>query len=137
LGRAHQIPWCLPRLQRLLNYMSPSDSIMLPPAHMLLRGLLRDLVAYALKTKLKNIGRGSPARKVVLDSASRKRLAVRVCSCTRLQASINCISVGCTAAYSHECLYSAGALCHRIVAAHQSGSGRALARFKMHGCRPV
>ena len=48
LGRGGAIPWCTEPFRESLSYVSPSNTVMLPTAHMLLRGMLRGLLLYAL-----------------------------------------------------------------------------------------
>ena len=74
LGRSGQMPWAAEHLKPELDYISPTDLIVLPTWHMIPRGVLRQVLVYCLTTPVGEVSRTDP---FVFNSAARKRVSVR------------------------------------------------------------
>jgi hypothetical protein len=79
LGRSGQLPWVLDHVRNSLVYLSPSNLIVVPPAHNLLHGLTSNLFVFALKTTSTEAPRPElfTRNPVILDYAARDFVRVR------------------------------------------------------------
>lgn len=75
LGRSGRVPWRLPALRGLLAYVPTGDVLLVPVGHTLLRGVLRPLLIYALRTKLNMIPQGN---QIIFGKAARRLARVRL-----------------------------------------------------------
>jgi hypothetical protein len=48
LGRRTRMPFCTPRYNKKLPYLDPVTTVVLPPAHLYLRGLVRLYISYCV-----------------------------------------------------------------------------------------
>ena len=72
LGRKAKLPWLSKRHKKTLQYIRPRHLVLMPVAHMLLHGLLKDLLVFALS------GPVQPGSDVVFNDE--QRAAVSVCA---------------------------------------------------------
>lgn len=68
------MPWRAPAFRELLAYVPTGDILLVPVGHTLLRGLLRPLLIYALRTKLVEIPEHNS---VIFDGPARRAVKVR------------------------------------------------------------
>jgi hypothetical protein len=74
LGRNGRLPWCEEDVMRALPYLAIKDLVIIPTAHALLRGLLKSLLDYSLKTQVSTVPKNHP---VVFNSEQRRNAMVR------------------------------------------------------------
>ena len=73
-GRRGRIPWCDPRYNDSLAYISAGGVLLVPISHCLLRGVVRSLFVYALTTPVSTVSDDDP---VVFNTEERGK--VKVC----------------------------------------------------------
>jgi hypothetical protein len=73
LGRRTRIPFSVTRYQKKLPYLDPETTVVLPPAHLFLRGLVRGFISYGVG-KLQ--GWGTPAEHSGEDPMLLSRVAI-------------------------------------------------------------
>lgn len=96
LGRTGQLPWLVSEIQALHPYLEADSLLLVPPAHNLLRGPIKSLLSFALKTKpadLDKMGINAVGHPVVFTSNQRRNVEVSVfapahdnyvsCTCAR------------------------------------------------------
>jgi hypothetical protein len=91
LGRSGQLPWVLDHIRNSLTYLSPSNRIVVPPAHNLLHGLTSNLFVFSLKTTSTEAPRPElfSENPVILDHAARD--FVRVSSLLSINPLLQCM----------------------------------------------
>lgn len=103
LSRSGQVPWRLPALRALLDYIPSSDFFLVPVGHTLLRDVLRPLQIFVLSKKLSKLPQGN---RIIFNKEARRM--ARVC----MPALSSCATHACGAAVRSQPLPLAAANAH-------------------------